>query len=482
MSEIPGTDPATVGITPPPRSILGWAAGFVRSTLMNSRHGVRDTLVSMAPQAVAVVTGVGSTVLIARGLGAEGVGLLAIIQSLSGLAMALTDLGIGSTAVRYAARAAASGDRKAEFGVLRWAFRLRMGVTFLVTAVFCLVGPLALRLIWNTQGVGWLLFVALLGGIFMALSHVPTIYFQARHKFGTTAVIGVLQNLILFGGICYVAVSRAWTVGAVLWATTIAAAMSALLFIIVVPKKALWQSGAATSRRLRNFLLCPWEPGAEGEESVHSFAWYYFLSALAVMITTRLDVWLLGALQPKAALGVYSVATRFTLPLAMLLGAMNTALWPRASVQKDRTAVVALLKRTFKVSCLAAGGALVYSIAAPLVAPLLFGTQYEHATILGQLLCIRYCIAICTCPIGIVGYSFGLVKSYWWINVVQLAAGVALDIALIPQIGGAGAAITLVLTDLLGFVLSGRILWRRVKSAAVPSASSLGPRFSAEQP
>ena len=59
----------------------------LRHTLFGSRQGIKDTLVSAVPQLVGVFTGFFSSVLIARGLGPEGMGKYALVMSLAGVAV-----------------------------------------------------------------------------------------------------------------------------------------------------------------------------------------------------------------------------------------------------------------------------------------------------------------------------------------------------------------------------------------------------------
>jgi O-antigen/teichoic acid export membrane protein len=125
-----------------------------------------------------------------------------------------------------------------------------------------------------------------------------------------------------------------------------------------------------------------------------------------------------------------------------------------------------LLAKTFRLSIVVASLGLAYSILMPLVSPWLFGPAYSPGVQLGQLLCIRYCFAILTCPLGLIGYNLGLVRVYWVINLLQFGAVVGINLLLIPVMGPAGAAIALIVNEFVGALCIGALIWSKVKSSA----------------
>jgi O-antigen/teichoic acid export membrane protein len=57
-----------------------------------------------------------------------------------------------------------------------------------------------------------------------------------------------------------------------------------------------------------------------------------------------------------------------------------------------------------------------------------------------------------------------MVKVYWWINAIQLAAVVSITVWLLPIIGPLGAALALIANEVIGVLFAGSILWRRIRS------------------
>lgn len=460
MEETSPADPEAA-----PRGLAWWA-----SKARHYRQAIEDVLVSMAPQAANLVTGLATAVLIARGLGAAGMGQYALILSVCGLTAQLSDLGIGRTAVRFAARATALGEEGLQMAVLRWAFRIRMSLALLVSAGAFLLAPWISRRFWHAPELAPLVRIGLWIGILGALAAVPTVYFQSLKRFRVNATVTVVQTLLTLVGILALAVLRRWSVGAVIVVSVVTTGLGAFAFLVLVPKPALFAL-QDLRKPFRAVLAGLWRAPDQSAVAASSlddtgptlFAFYMLLSSGLVAVTLRADVWLMGYFLSKSEIGVYHVASRFTLPLAMLLGALNTALWPRASALSSPTATQRLLRASFKLTTLAAAATVVYGLLAPMLAPLLFGAQYAGAVALARWLCLGFAPVILTCPIGVIAYTVGVVRVYYLVNLLQFAVVVALDVALMPRIGATAAGISFMAYSVAGSALTALLTARAMR-------------------
>ncbi len=436
-----------------------------RAVISESLKAIEDVIVSMAPQSVVLLTGLITAALVARGLGPSGLGQYALILSVSSFVSILSDLGVGQTAVRYASRAASHGDEQNQFAVLRWAFRVRMLQSLLVSAVAFLLAPIVAGAVWHQDNLTPLIQLSLLVGIFTALAHVPIIYFQSIRRFRMNSTILSAQAVLSFVGIFVIALLHAWRLDLIVLVSIFTTALGALAFLTITPKAAFIGSDRLRVPTRATFLsafrapkLVTYETETLESHGISSFAAFMILSSVIVTITLQADVWLMGVFLNTSQIGVYSVATKVTLPLVTLLSAINVALWPRVSAVTSRNAVTALLRNTFRLTFVAAAGALLYAIIAPLFVPFVFGSQYAAGIFLAQLLCFRYCIAILTNPIGVIGYSFGFVKAYWKINLLQLIVVVLILVRLLPTLGPVAAALALILNDVIGAAAIGLLI------------------------
>ncbi|HEX7574218.1 MAG TPA: oligosaccharide flippase family protein [Bacteroidota bacterium] len=443
----------------------------LKSLFLGSKRGIRDVIMLMIPQVVALLAGLVTSVLAARGLGPSGLGAYALVLSVAGIATVLSDLGIGQTAVRYASRAVSRGDVGGQLTILRWAFRVRLILSLFVTIGLFLAAPFLADRVWKIDGLAPLLQLGLLGGVFNAFASVPNIYFQSMKLFNRNTIVTVGQTLISFAGICIVAWLGIWSVKAVLIASLAGAGIGTLAFLLMVPHSALYtgtEGFLPSTQRIRNLLHGPRQEISPSETAVEAapgvFAGFNLVSTIIVMVVTRADVWLMGLLLNQHDIGIYTVGTRFALPLTIVLNAITAALWPRASASKSNRETVVMMSQTFRLCAIVALCGAVYAIVVPLLAPVLFGHAYAESVILGQVLSLRYALAILICPVGVISYSFGMVRVYWWINLVQLAVVLLINFVFLPRIGPLASALALVANEIIGVTFAGRIILKRIKT------------------
>jgi O-antigen/teichoic acid export membrane protein len=451
---------------------------WLRSAVLHSRRGVRDVVILMLPQIVTLLTGFVTIILVARGLGRAGLGQYALVLSVAGVALSLSDLGIGQTAIRFASRALAAGDVPAQYAVLRWAFRMRVTLALGVTAIFFLCAPLIAGL-WGEPALSDLLRLGLISGIFSALAAVPGVYFQSQKRFDRNAMVAVAQTLITFLGILAIAWFDLWSVEHVLIAMLIGTGVAASVFLLLIPAEAIIPRRhlAWSDLRLRRLFSRP-PAGAfqatkeERDADVTTFAAYNLVSSVIVMVIMRADVWLMGAFLDTGSVGVYAAAARLAIPLAILHGAITSALWPRAAARLPLEESITMLRMSFWMGTVVAAAAAVYAIGFPLLAPILFGNEYQGSVLLGQVLSFRYALALLMAPISVMGYSFGMVREYWWINILQLVTSVGIMFALLPVLGPMAAALALIATEILGGILVFTILRNRIRQLRRTEAAS----------
>ncbi len=435
-------------------------------TLKSSRGGVRDVTLVLLPQAIGFLTGFVGSILLARGLGASQLGQYALVTSVTTLLVPLSDLGMGMTAIRFAANAHAREQTGLVHAILRWAFRWRIVLVVGCAGACYMLIPYLASDAWRSSELTAIMRFGLLAGVFASIGAVPSIYFQSIRRFGVNSFVQGGQSIATFLGILLVTFLGLWSVSAVIEISVASSALAAAVFLALVPAASLVRRGEWS-------LRAPTEIRGEGRGPVgdlidpNTFAIFSVGNTVLSLLAQRVDVWLMGVFVTNSAIGAYNVGSRFTLPMAMLVTSIATALLPRVSMKSTREEVRALTAKTVRASALLAAGGAAYSVLVPLLAPLLFGEEYAPSVGLGQLLCLRYAIAFLIAPAGIIGYSLGLVRTYWLINAVQLAVVVTLNLLLLPRIGPYASAIALIVHESISLVWVGTLLWRKLKSDPV---------------
>jgi PST family polysaccharide transporter len=399
--------------------------------------------------------------------------------SLSEIVAQLSDLGIGQTAVRYAARAAAQDETAEQYAVLRWAFRLRMILVLGLTALAAWFTPFLAEQIWHIPNFAPLLRLGLVGGMLTAVAAVPILYFRSIKRFGMNAFVTTSQILVMFLGVLLLAWWDLWTVRWVIWVSLIASSLAALIFLILVPRQALfvWEDVRSFVQRGAPWL---WTNPASSDNAASSlddtspnqFALLMFVSMLLLMVTAKADIWLLGAFLDESYVGIYNAAFRLALPLSIVLVAIDNVVLPKASAVTELQGTKRLLTKTLRATLLLGGCGLVYAIIIPPLTPLLFGAEYQASVAPGRLLCLAYVIITVVSPLGIIGYNLGMVRVSWVTNLLRMVVSIGTLILLVPTWGALGAAWAFLANATVLAVMNSLILWRRLQMANTGSTQT----------
>ena len=424
--------------------------------MRGSRRGALDLLLSLLPQGLSAAAGLAATLILARGLGPEGLGRYALVISVSSVVSTFTDLGIGPTAVRFASRALGASDEAGADRVFRWALRTRLVLALAAAAAAFAAAPLVAGAAWRDPSMTGLVRLGLSWSVLLPVATFPAVVLQARRRFGWNAIAASVPAVATFAAAVLAAAVGWWSVEAILALSAVALALAIVLLLPLVP----W------GRILR--------ATAGHVEGLGSFASHNLVASIVNAVTARADVWLMGAFLPTATIGVYSAAMRFTMPLVMVQAAVATVLWPRAATAGSVDETLRLLRKTFRWSFGLAAGSAAYAIVVPLAAPWIFGPAYESAVGLGQVLSLRYALASLFCPIAIVGYNLGLIRQYVAMNVAQLVVVVAVTLALLPSLGAWAPAIALLCGETVGLALTSAIIARRLRQERAATAAPQG--------
>lgn len=437
--------------------------------IQSSRKGIYDVFISILPQGVSLVTGVVTSVLLARGLGPSELGKYTLIISVSAMISSLSDLGIGQTAIRFASRCMANNDETGHRAVLRWAFRIRVLLVLAVSCITFFLSPLLARQFWHDESLSPLIRLSLVIGFLGAVASVSTIYFQSLKRFRANSAVMIFQALTLMAGIVGLEFFQVWTLEWVIIVSIMAYAVNAAAFLILVPKDSIFKISDFEYLRhgAVNYIKSPkfrnYSTETPDESTATVFAFFMMLSAGVVMLVVKADIWLMGYFLEPHQIGIYSAASRFALPLMMVVTAMNTVLWPRTSNLQQQPDVRKFVRGIFMMSGLVALAGVAYAAVAPFFIPYVFGEAYASGVILGQLLCFRFCLSLFLSPVGIIGLNYGFVRIIWLVNIIQLIVIILVNIWLLPLYGPIGSAIALISQELIGGVIAFFIIMRKMK-------------------
>ena len=369
------------------------------------------------------------TLFLVRALGPDDFGVLALALGLAGLARLVATFGIPSSAARFIAEAPT--DPHACAAVLRDALRLILGVSSAVAVgLFLAAGPIAAafdndELVWPLR----LLAVSLLAEAVLALYMSA---FSALARVRLTAYVVFLESAAETAATIILVLAGGAAAGAALGRTVgygVGAAGAVLIVVGMYGRIAVSvrRRGPETTRRTRDI-------------------WGYALPLFVIDglygLYARIDVLVIGAILNTTAVGQFSAPLRLTAPLANFGLAAASAVSPRQGAIDPRERRVDVFVAALRWLMIAQG-----ILVAPLlvwaepIVDLLFGPDFEESIDVLRALVPFVFLSSISPIISTTAVYLGRASSRIPIIVVALAANLAIDITLLPEIGVVAAGI-----------------------------------------
>lgn len=440
------------------------------------RLAIRGMSWTLLHTAVSLPVAFVANVLLARFLGVEGYGRLAVLTAALEIAIGLIDIGTSAALIQLASKRHATGDAQG----VRDLLSRTQGFRVLV------VGPaMTLFVVLFLDVSGWTLAVALAFGVWIPAclgGVVDCLAVENRTDRGAqNAIVTNLVTQVATVGAAGALAASADTVWAVRFAV---AALGPLLALH-------WVSPAYRRAVLRPRLPRGFPPGF----------WRFALPTAAAgivggLVVTRSEVLLLTWLSDAEQVGLYAMAFGLASHLFAPASALTQPLVPAISGlhQVDPRKVTEALGRVLRVTGLVTGGLL--SVVLPVVVvlvPTLYGGEYLQARWLLVVLAFSGALTTLAGPVTAFVYARLAAGRTLTANLCALAVDAAVALALVPVIGawGAAAACTAaasvrLLVLVLDEVRAGTASWAGAATATralvVGAVVSLPVTWVAEQP
>ena len=376
---------------------------------------------------------VGSSVVVARWLGPEGLGTLAVLNATVALALQIGSAGLPSANTYFIAR-----DRQS------------LGPVWGNSVVFALVTGSVLA-----AGVVLLakLKPSLFGGVPESLLTIAafSIPFQLLMLLGFNVLLAmgrigqlnlldaIAPTLALVNAIVVLAILRAKLTILVSVNTVTAIVLSfGMLLVIgrILARQPERRAGRADFRLLKKML---------------GYAVKFYISIMAGVVVFRADLLIVNHFRGAREAGIYAVASQVSFLLLMLPGVIGMLLFPRVASTQDPRGEFAI-----QVTRHASFVMLIVCVAAAMgsfALPLIYGAAFADATI--QLLILLPGVYLMGLESVLVQHFTGTglppaIPVFW---LITLTVNLGLNLALVPTFGARGAAVTSTLTYALIFGL-----------------------------
>lgn len=385
----------------------------------------------MAGRVLALVGGIALVGLVSRYLGLNEYGALTAGMAYASLFAVLTDLGLSTVATREISR-----EPERENQVLGTV----LGVGFLLAAAAAAIGLLLMEVVYGAarDAATRQAIVILLVQVLVA----PVV--GASRAFLTARQRGYLIAL----GDVTLAVGMA-----VFAAVAVAAGLGYRGVIIAIAAGYVAQAVVMAAVALRAGARV--QPGGSGGWRMVRVALPLAGTLLLNYLYFRLDILLLSWLKTDVAVARYGLAYRVLEGLMVLPSYVMLALFPaiaRAEHDRPRLAMtvgVALAG----LEAAAIGFASLMAIFSPEIVVVLGGGKYAAAAPVLAILALALAISYLSGAYGNALLALGRQRTLFWIAVGPLAVNLAANLLLIPALGVNGAAVAVVISELVGLIL-----------------------------
>lgn len=393
-------------------------------------------------------------IVLARGLGDEGLGSYSLFYLATLIAAAVGNLGVGLGNIYFLNK----GDYSHRELFHNSLFVVAVGAA--VTAAAVLIYGFAADAQAFVSGRAYWLYMPTVPVLVAYL--LLTSLLHGTSRFLALAVVAVCQGVAAFLIALGLLYADALDVFGAILAFTGSFALADLLALAAIGVRNV--SVAALLRPQWRVLKEQIKYGSQGQ-----------LANLAQLFNYRLDQFVVAALVARASVGHYAVATSVSESAWWISSAVAMVLLPGLTgldKERARELTPVICRNTMLVSVLAA---LVLVAVSPLVIRLLFGSEFEPAVTPLMLLMPGVVAISAARVIGSYLFSQGKVVYNVYTTLIALGATLILDLALIPSLAINGAAIASSIAYALSLLAS---LWfyRRLTKASVLAA--LLPRRS----
>ena len=420
---------------------------------------------TMGNQVVTTIVVFGETIILARHLGSEGFGVFLLIVAFPEAVLQVLDLRVKDAMNRYMGEAFELDDRPRAVALLKlfWSLDVLVGLLCL-GIVAALSVPMTELLIGDSEHAD-LMIVYSLGLLLGTLDSAGGTVLRLLDRFRLAFIAGSIGNLSRLGLVALAVYALDGELGTVVWARVAAEVVLTALIAgasLVLLQRMLWKDRRTPTATLR-----------EERREILGFLMSTNLTATLKMATTKLDTMLIGVFATPATVALYRVALQFARGPLLLSDALYSAVFPtfaRAAAGGRQKEINNIARSSTALMCVTLlPGAVVAMIFGEKLIRLVGGEGFSGAGLvfaLGLVGVLPYALFFWMRPLILTaGHARFLLRAQTIGTVVQLLG----ILALVPPFGAEGAALSLLVGNLLIFGQQARFV-RRHRLLAVDRA------------
>ncbi|WCL48781.1 oligosaccharide flippase family protein [Leptospira sp. GIMC2001] len=196
-----------------------------------------------------------------------------------------------------------------------------------------------------------------------------------------------------------------------------------------------------------------WKLIRQDQKHLAIFNSWALLASIFAIVSDRLEIFFLKMYHGPEAVAEYGTTLQLFSGFVIILSVLNSLVYPKLSRLVDSPEF-----RSFLVKSML-GGALMAILLFPgfflggLIMELLFRGNYSNSVPVFQMLYPNFLLQLVFAPLGMALYALGFPKMLAGLALLRLIFGLVLDNLLIPDFGTTGAALSLLLGQIVSWLL-----------------------------
>ena len=403
---------------------------------------VRGSLALYSGNLIAAALGFMVSLIVARKLGPSSYALIAAYNAVIVTLIGLTDFGLGVGLIKNVGPLLQNKPHEARpfFALVFW-FEVFSGLLVLIFGLS--LSPLISSLAGADAKLE-VVQLAIISAAFASAGAFAGISLLAHKMMLTNSILATAMSLVRLLAIVLLWYFSALTVVNILVCFVSISILNFIAGLVLIPKN-FW--GRLPISKIKPTFI-----------RIFKISGWLTLSSLLAAIMSRLDFFYLFKIKGSTEAGYYGAAIQLSMVFAILISSISAALTPYISEKTTHEGRVKFLKKALVAVGLGALVIGIIIILAPVVISLLFGSKYIQAVPAFRILGFHFILNLILIPITLLFIPLGKMHIGTAVSVLQLCAAIILYPILITNFGSAGAATTMLVTTLIGFVAYSLVL------------------------
>ncbi len=405
---------------------------------------IKNSSVTTTATIINGILGLAFYVILARILGPAAFGIFSLTVAALSIISDIANVGTDTGIINFVSRWRSSDPDKAK-KILKLGLTTKIVASFLIICIGWFLVPWAAEILLKKPELTSALRLALIGASTQLLFSFATSALQAYERFIHWGVLNILMNLLRL--LIVVSLIVLLKLGLT----------SSLIVYITIPALGF----LVALKSLPNFLSTKKESSVAKE--FFKYNKWIALSVVFSSVSARLDTLVTARLMSLAELGVYSVAVNLAAVVPQIVFAIASVAAPKLTQFKNiKQAKVYLSKLQIMVIVLALLGIAIGIPLATIIIPLFYGTSYLPSIIPFIVLLLAQAVFLISIPVHTsIFYYFGKPAIFTLLSMLQIALILIITPYLITNYGYLGAASSVLVANLLNFIVPGIwVIWQ----------------------